>query len=141
MFLALYTRMVRASVAETLHEDFVRTARSKGASEFRALTWHVLPNATLRILTMIGMEIGTAIGVCIYIEAAFGLTGLGRGAVTVFGGNAPLDLPTMLAYATILTLIVVIGNLVVDVLYAVLDPRAGRVATERGSKSFAGGVI
>ncbi len=141
LFLALYTRMVRASVAETLHEDFVRTARSKGASEFRVLTWHVLPNATLRILTMIGMEIGTAIGVCIYIEAAFGLTGLGRGAVTVFGGNAPLDLPTMLAYATILTLIVVIGNLVVDVLYAVLDPRAGRVATERGSKSFAGGVI
>src|SRR5581483_1597094 len=63
LFLALYIRMVRTSVAETLPQDFVRTARAKGASSVRVLTRHVLPNASLRILTMIGMEIGTAIAV------------------------------------------------------------------------------
>jgi peptide/nickel transport system permease protein len=141
LFLALYTRMVRASVADTLHEDFVRTARAKGASETRVLSRHVLPNATLRILTMIGMEIATAIGVCIYLESAFRLGGLAQGAVFAFGGNTQLDLPLMLATMTMLTLIVVVGNLVVDVLYAVLDPRAGRERPGRGAKSFSSGVI
>ena len=77
LFLALYTRMIRASVAETIHEDFVRTARAKGASQTRVLARHVLPSAGLRVLTMVGMEIGTAIGVCIYIESAFSIDGLG----------------------------------------------------------------
>jgi peptide/nickel transport system permease protein len=140
LFLALYTRMVRASVSETLHEDYVRTARAKGASETRVLSRHVLPNATLRILTMIGMEIGTAIGVCIYLEAVFGLHGLGQYAVSAFGGNRQLDLPVMLAAVTMLTLIVVIGNIVVDVLYAVLDPRAGRTPPGRREKTL-GAVI
>ena len=94
LFLALYTRMIRLSVAETLHEDFVRTARAKGAGETRVLTFHVLPSASLRVLTMIGMEIGTAIGVAIFIEAAFGIRGLGRLAVGAMGGaNRSLDLP------------------------------------------------
>ena len=77
LFLALYTRMIRLSVAETMHEDFVRTARAKGAGETRVLAFHVLPSASLRVLTMIGMEIGTAIGVAIFVEAAFGIRGLG----------------------------------------------------------------
>ncbi len=100
-----------------------------------------LPNATLRILTMVGMEIATAIGICIYIESVFTLGGLAQGAVFAFGGNVQLDLPLMLATVTMLTLIVVIGNLVVDVLYAVLDPRAGSERPGRRTKSFAGGVI
>lgn len=141
IFLALYTRMVRVSVADTLHEDFVRTARAKGAGEARVLSRHVLPNATLRILTMIGMEIATAIGICIYLESAFQLHGLAQGAVFAFGGNTQLDLPLMLATVTMLTLIVVVGNLVVDVLYAVLDPRAGRERPGQRTKSVAGGVI
>ena len=64
--------MIRVSVAETLHEDFVRTARAKGAGETRVLRRHVLPTASLRVLTMVGMEIGTAIGVCVYIETVYG---------------------------------------------------------------------
>jgi len=141
LFLALYTRMIRASVAETLPEDYVRTARAKGASEVRVLGRHVLPNAGLKVLTMIGMEIGTAIGVCIYLETVFGIGGLGQYAVFQLGGMGPLDLPVVLAIVTMLTLVVVIGNIVVDLLYAVLDPRAGLGPAARGEKSFAGGVI
>ena len=94
LFLALYTRMIRLTVAETMHEDFVRTARAKGAGETRVLAFHVLPNASLRVLTMIGMEIGTAIGVAIFIEAAFGIRGLGRLAVLAMGGGEPLARPS-----------------------------------------------
>lgn len=138
LFLALYTRMIRASVAETLPEDFVRTARAKGASELRILRRHVLPNASLRILTMIGMEIGTAIGVCIYIESAFNVSGVASGSISAL---VNLDLPQILGYVTVITLFVVIGNLVVDGLYAIVDPRI-RFSIERTrTKSLAGGVI
>lgn len=142
LFLALYTRMIRASVADTIHEDFVRTARAKGARESRVLRSHVLPSASLRVLTMVGMEIGTAIGVCIYIETAFGIQGLGRQAVLAFGGAANgIDLPLTLGIVTLITLVVVIGNLLVDTLYAVLDPRAGRETARGRSKSLVGGVF
>ena len=125
LFVALYVRMIRASVAETEREDFVRTARAKGAGEMRVLAHHVLPNAGLRVLTMIGMEIGTAIGISIYIESAFQLSGLGRLSLQALAGTAALDLPLVLGIATVLTTIVVLGNLVVDLLYAAVDPRVG----------------
>ncbi|HEY6961113.1 MAG TPA: ABC transporter permease [Gaiellaceae bacterium] len=142
LFLALYVRMVRASVADTLHEDYVRTARAKGAGELRVMRHHVLPSAGLRVLTMVGMEVGTALGVCIYIEAAFGFQGLGRLAVTVMGGAADqIDLPFTLAVVTIITVIVLVGNLVVDVLYAVLDPRAARETSRGRDKPLVGGVF
>jgi peptide/nickel transport system permease protein len=142
LFLALYTRMIRASVADTIHEDFVRTARAKGAGELRVLRSHVLPSASLRVLTMVGMEIGTAIGVCIYIETAFGIYGLGREAVLTFGGaSQAIDLPVLLGIVTLITLVVVIGNLIVDTLYAVLDPRAGRETARGRTKTLVGGVF
>jgi peptide/nickel transport system permease protein len=141
LFLALYTRMIRASVAETLPEDFVRTARAKGAGEFHVVTRHVLPSASLRVLTMVGMEIGTAIGVCIYIEAAFGISGLGTLAVHAMGGaTSGVDLPYALAVVTMVTIIVVVGNLLVDLLYAVLDPRAS-APDARPAKGMLGGVV
>jgi peptide/nickel transport system permease protein len=91
---------------------------------------------------MVGMEIGTAIGVAIYIEAAFGIRGLGRLAVTAMGGaNRSLDLPLILAVVSVITVLVVLGNLIVDLLYAVLDPHAGRVAPRPRAKSIAGGVL
>lgn len=129
LFLALYARMSRASVLEVLHEDFVRTARAKGASETRVIGRHVLPNVGIRILTMIGMEIGTAIGVCVYIESAFGMEGLGRYAVDTFAGTRGLDLPVVLAVVTMITVFVIVGNLIVDILYALLDPRVGGTTT------------
>jgi peptide/nickel transport system permease protein len=141
LFLALYIRMVRASVGETLNEDYVRTARAKGAGELRVIGRHVLPNATLRILTMIGMEIGTAIGVCIYIETAYRLNGLASAAVVAMGGNGPLDLPFILAIVFVVASIVVVGNLVVDGFYILLDPRAKLVRNKPATKLAAGGVI
>jgi peptide/nickel transport system permease protein len=141
IFLALYTRMIRLGVAETLHEDFVRTARAKGAGETRVLAHHVLPTASLRVLTMAGMEIGAAIGVAIFVEAAFGIRGLGRLAVNAMGSaNRSLDLPLVLAVVTVITVIVVVGNLIVDLLYAVLDPRAGRETVRVRTKSPVGGL-
>ncbi|MGZ4393059.1 MAG: ABC transporter permease [Gaiellaceae bacterium] len=142
LFLALYTRMIRASVADTLHEDYVRTARSKGASALRVVGHHVLPPASLRVLTMVGMEIGTAFGICIYIESAYGMTGLARQAVFAMGGStAQIDLPFTLGIVVLVTLIVVIGNLVVDLLYAFFDPRTGRESSRGRSKSVVGGVF
>jgi peptide/nickel transport system permease protein len=141
LFLALYTRMIRATVAQTVHADYVRTARAKGAGETRVMTRHVLPNAGLRVLTMVGMEIGTAIGVCIFIEAAFGFQGLGSLSVTAMFGTIGLDLPLILAVVTVITTIVVVGNLLVDLLYALIDPRAGMALREKETKSLAGGVI
>jgi peptide/nickel transport system permease protein len=88
------------------------------------------------------MEIGTAIGVCIYIEAAFGIGGLGTGAVQQLAGGLPfIVLPSMLAIVVLITLIVVVGNLVVDALYAVLDPRVGLQQGEQRTKSLVGGVF
>lgn len=142
LFLALYTRMIRASVAETLPEDYVRTARSKGAGEFRVVSRHVLPSAGLRVLTMVGMEVGTAIGVCIYIEAAFGIPGLGSLAVRAMGGAATdIDLPYTLAIVTMITIVVIVGNLIVDLLYGLLDPRATFEGPSRSSKGMVGGVM
>jgi peptide/nickel transport system permease protein len=141
LFLALYVRMVRVSVAETLPQDFVRTARAKGASSLRVMARHVLPNASLRILTMIGMEIGTALGVCIYIEAAFALPGLASHAVRAMSGSTSLDLPVILAIVFVISTIVVVGNLAVDTLYAVLDPRLAPARRPHTGKSGAGGVI
>lgn len=142
LFLALYTRMIRASVAETLHEDFVRTARAKGASSARVVAHHVLPPAGLRVLTMIGMEIGTAFGICIYIESAFGMTGLARQAVFAMGGaTSQIDLPFTLGIVVLVTLIVVIGNFLVDALYAVFDPRTGRESARGSDKPLLGGVF
>jgi ABC-type dipeptide/oligopeptide/nickel transport system permease component len=90
---------------------------------------------------MVGMEIGTAIGVCIFIEAAFGFQGLGTLAVTAMFGTIALDLPLILAVVTVITAIVVVGNLLVDLLYAVIDPRAGQAFRAKETKSLAGGVI
>ena len=142
LFLALYTRMIRASVAQTIHEDFVRTARAKGASQMRVIGRHVLPSAGLRVLTMVGMEIGTAIGVCVYIESAFNDNGLGSLAVNTLGGGAgALNLPFVLAVIVLVTLIVIVGNLIVDMLYVFLDPRVGLQRGQQRTKSLVGGVF
>jgi peptide/nickel transport system permease protein len=91
---------------------------------------------------MVGMEIGTAIGVCVYIEAVYGIGGLGRLAVSAMGGaSSSIDLPLTLGVVSMITLIVVVGNLIVDLLCAVLDPRAGRETSLNRDKTLAGGVI
>jgi len=123
LYAALYARMIRASVLETLQEEYVRTARAKGAGEFRVLRTHVLRNAMLPVVTMIGMDIGTALGGVIFIETVFGLPGLGGS----LKGAIPLrDLPVILGVVTFTTIGILLLNLVVDLAYAFIDPRVGQ---------------
>ena len=81
LFAALYVRMIRANVIETLNEDYVRTARAKGAPETSSCARHVLRNAMLPVVTMLGMDIGLALGGAIFTETVYSLPGLGRTAV------------------------------------------------------------
>ena len=87
---------------------------------------------------MIGMEIGTRSGIAVYIESAYGLPGLGRLSVSVLIGTIGLDLPFILGIVVVITTIVLVTNLVVDTLYAIIDPRAGETLRARRSRSLVG---
>jgi len=120
LFAALYVRLIRANVMETLNEDYVRTARAKGAPSSRVLVHHVLRNSMLPIVTILGMYIGLALGGAIFTETIFGLPGLGKLAVS---SALNFDLPTVQGVVVFATLCIIILNLLVDVLYAFIDPR------------------
>jgi peptide/nickel transport system permease protein len=120
LFAAIYARMIRASVMDTLGEDYVRTARAKGVPENVVIRKHVLRNALLPIVTMLGLDIGVALGGAIFTEAIFNLPGLGRLAVDSVNN---LDLPTIQGVVVFATLAIIVLNLIVDVLYAYIDPR------------------
>ena len=117
---ATYTRLTRSSMLEVLGEDYVRTARSKGMSENRLITRHALRAALTPVVTLAGLDIGTALGGVIIIETLFGVTGLGW---TVIQAINQQDLPIILGITILAATFVVIANLIVDILYAVLDPR------------------
>jgi peptide/nickel transport system permease protein len=120
LFAALYVRLIRASVMETLSEDYVRTARAKGAPARRILLHHVLRNSLLPIVTILGMDIGLALGGAIFTETVFDLHGLGQQLLISYNTN---DLPMIVGIVVFGTVAVIVFNLVVDVAYAFLDPR------------------
>lgn len=120
LFAASYARMIRANVMDTLGEDYVRTARAKGAPESVVIRRHVLRNALLPVVTMLGLDVGVALGGAIFTEAIFNLPGLGRLALN---SVLNLDLPTVQGVVVFATLAIIVLNLVVDVLYAYIDPR------------------
>ena len=120
LFAALYARMIRANVMETLNEDFVRTARAKGAPEARVMRSHVLRNALLPVVTMLGMDIGLALGGAIFTEQVYTLPGLGRTAILAIQSY---DLTVVQGVVIFATLSIIIFNLIVDLLYAWIDPR------------------
>jgi ABC-type dipeptide/oligopeptide/nickel transport system permease component len=120
MFTALYARMIRASLLEAMNDDYTRTARAKGAGPFRVLRSHVLRNALLPVVTMIGMDIGLAFIGAIFIEQIFQLPGMGQLLVLSI---SRVDLPTILGIVLTVSVIVVVTNLAVDLLYPFLDPR------------------
>jgi peptide/nickel transport system permease protein len=120
LFAALYARMIRANVMETLNEDFVRTARAKGAPEGRVLRSHVLRNALLPVVTMLGMDIGLALGGAIFTETVYNLPGLGNTAILAVSNY---DLTVVQGVVIFATLSIIIFNLLVDILYAWIDPR------------------
>jgi peptide/nickel transport system permease protein len=120
LFAALYVRMIRANVMEALGEDYVRTARAKGAPEWLVMRSHVLRNALLPVVTMLGMDIGIALGGAIFTESVYGLPGLGKTAINAIDS---FDLPTTQGVVVFATLCIILFNLIVDLLYAVIDPR------------------
>jgi peptide/nickel transport system permease protein len=120
LFAAVYARMIRANVMETLNEDYVRTARAKGAPEWLVMRSHVLRNALLPVVTMLGMDLGIALGGAVFTESVYGLPGLGKTAInSIFS----FDLPTTQGVIVFATLCIIVFNLFVDLLYAVIDPR------------------
>jgi peptide/nickel transport system permease protein len=120
LFAAVYARMIRASMLETMEEDYVRTARAKGAGTWRVLRGHVLRNAMLPVVSMVGMDVGVAFGGAIFVETVFGLPGMGRVLVRGLAGG---DLPVIMGVVLVVTFAVAIANLIVDILYSSIDPR------------------
>ena len=120
LFAALYARMIRANVMDVLDEDYVRTARAKGMSEWKVLRLHVLRNAFLPVLTMLGMDIAVSLNAAVFVETVYGLPGLGRTAVRALQRQ---DLPVILGIVVWTTITILLLNLIVDVLYTWLDPR------------------
>jgi peptide/nickel transport system permease protein len=119
-FAALYTRMIRSSMLTALGEDYVRTARAKGASPRRVVMRHAVRNVLLPIVTMAGLDIGILLGGAVLTETTFGLPGLGRRAVIAVGD---LDVPLTSGIVFVAGAFIVFGSILVDVLYASLDPR------------------
>lgn len=115
-----YVRFVRAEVMETMSMDYVRTARAKGAPERTVIRSHVLRNAMLPVVTMVGMDIGLLLGGSIFIEAVFGLPGLGGLAIQSI---STFDLPVLQGVVIFGAVAIIIFSLVVDLLYAWIDPR------------------
>ncbi|GIX11333.1 ABC transporter permease [Elioraea sp.] len=120
IFLAIYLRIMRAAMLEVLNLDFVRAARAKGLSETRVLVRHVLRNALLPMVTLIGLQAGTMLGGSVVVESVFSLPGLGRLA---YESVVQRDLNTLLGIVFVSAILVIAVNFVVDLLYAKLDPR------------------
>ena len=119
-FMALYTRLMRASMLEVYSLDYVTTARAKGLSERRIAFKHVLRNALLPMVTMLGLQIGSILGGSVLVETVFGWPGLGRLA---FEAVFQRDNNLLLGILLLSSVLVVIVNISIDLLYARLDPR------------------
>jgi len=117
---SILTRIVRSAVLDVMREDFVRTARAKGQSPRGVLWGHVLRNAMVPVLTVMGLQFASLLAGTVVIEQVFSLPGLGR---LVFQAIANRDLPVVRNVVMLLAAAVVVLNFVVDVLYVVIDPR------------------
>jgi peptide/nickel transport system permease protein len=117
---AAYTRLSRSSMLEVLGEDYIRTARAKGLGERRVIIRHALRSALTPVVTQFGIDAATVIGGAILTERVFGLPGLGYESVRAIDNQ---DLPVIIGVVMISATAVVVANIVVDMLYAVLDPR------------------
>jgi peptide/nickel transport system permease protein len=120
LYMAIYARLTRNNLLETLGEDYIRTARAKGLSERRVIFRHGLRASLTPIVTIFGLDIALLVGGAIITESVFNLQGLGWLAITAAIGQ---DLPTVLGVVLCTATAVAIMNLVVDIVYAFLDPR------------------
>ncbi|MGD3107832.1 ABC transporter permease [Streptomyces sp. YGL11-2] len=118
--LAYVTRLTRTSIAENARADYVRTAVAKGLPRHRVITRHLLRNSLIPVVTFIGTDIGALMGGAIVTERIFNIHGVGY---QLYQGILRQNSPTVVGFVTILVLVFLIANLLVDLLYAVLDPR------------------
>jgi peptide/nickel transport system permease protein len=116
----LLTRMTRASMLSVLPQDFLRNVRSKGASEFYVIRRHAAPNAMIPVVTVIGLAYGDLLSGALLVETIFGWPGIGRYA---YNAAVHVDFPAIIGVALVVGFIYTIVNLLVDLIYAMLDPR------------------
>ncbi len=120
VYLSIWSRFTRSSMLEVLSQDYVRTARAKGMSERRVVYLHALRNAIVPLVTLVGLELPGLVSGGLIVEVVFGWPGIGRLA---FEKAQQYDYTMVLGITTFAALLVVLGNLLADILYAVLDPR------------------
>ncbi len=120
LYAALYARLTRAGMLETMSEDYIRTARAKGLQERTVIVKHGLRAALTPIITIFGLDLGALLGGAVLTEVTFSLHGLGQFTILAIDTQ---DLPEILGVTLLAAFFIVIANLVVDVLYAVVDPR------------------
>ena len=120
LYAAMYARLTRATMLEILGEDYIRTARAKGLPEPVVIRRHALRATMTPVLTILGLDLGALVGGAILTETTFSLQGLGQAAVRAISDQ---DLPVILGVTMVAAFFVIAANLVVDLLYAVVDPR------------------
>jgi peptide/nickel transport system permease protein len=125
LYVALYARLTRTNVLDTLSENFMRTARAKGLSPGLILRRHALRPSLTPLVTLFGMDIAALLGGALITETVFGLNGVGKLAFDAIASN---DQPVIMGVTLLAAFFVVVANIVVDLLYRVLDPRV-RMAT------------
>jgi peptide/nickel transport system permease protein len=117
---ALWSRYMRSSVMDNLVQDYVRTARAKGASERRVLWRHIFRNSLISIVTLLGLSLPTLVAGAIFIEVVFNYPGMGY---AFYNAALNVDYETLLGFTVLATVATILGNLLADIGYAVLDPR------------------
>jgi peptide/nickel transport system permease protein len=120
LYAALYARLTRAGMLETMSEDYIRTARAKGLPERTVIVKHGLRAALTPIVTIFGMDLGLLLGGAVITEVTFSLHGLGMFTIEAINNQ---DLPEILGVTLLAAFFIVIANLFVDILYAYVDPR------------------
>src|SRR4029077_17972342 len=120
LFAAQYARLTRAGMLETMTEDYIRTARAKGLPERTVILRHGLRGALTPVLTIFGLDVGLLLGGAVLTEKTFSLNGLGKYTIDGIENHA---LPKLLRVTLLATFFIVFANLVVDLMYAVIDPR------------------
>ena len=115
-----YSRMMRSSMIEVLNQDLVRTARAKGLSKLRIITRHVMPNAILPIIAMIGIDIGLFMSGIVVVESVFGWPGIGQLA---WQAIQRVDIPVIMGVTMVSATAIVLGNLLADLVAPLIDPR------------------
>lgn len=120
LYLAGYVRITRSYVLESLGEDYIRTARAKGVTQRVLVSKHALRAALTPLITLIGLDFASLMGGALITENVFNYDGLGVAAYQAYGAG---DLPTMVGLVILLGAFVIVANIVVDILYAVIDPR------------------